>query len=195
MSQILRFNLNIPEQIALRDEEGRRVQGRYGEQTMYSLADGRVMYVPLYVEQRIVDLALAAGEPFEICKGEVHSGNQRWIEWQVRRVEPQQPAQSRNFPAAAASGAGYRQNQPHPITAQPYVNGATLRVPQLPAPIQGKRDLMEAALSEAVAIARRVENEAASQHYFVRFSNEDIRAIGVTIFIQRSREEGSRWPQ
>ena len=52
---------------------------------------------------------------------------------------------------------------------------------------------MEVALSEAVAIARRVENEAASQNYFVRFSNEDIRAIGVTIFIQMSREGGSRW--
>ena len=113
MSQILRFNLNSPEGIALRSEEGRRVQGRYGEQAMYTLADGRVMYVPLYVEQRITDLAIAAGEPFEICKAEVREENQRWIEWRVRRVEPQQPVESANFPAAAANGSGISQNQPH----------------------------------------------------------------------------------
>ena len=160
---------------------------------MYSLSDGRVMYVPLYVEQRIIDLAIAPGEPFEICKGEARNGNQRWIEWQVRRVEPQQPVKSANYAAAAAHGTGYPQNQPHRITAAAFNNGTTFHTPQLPVRVNGKKDPMEVALSEAVALARRVESEAASQNYFVRFSNEDIRAIGVTIFIQMSREGGSRW--
>ena len=52
---------------------------------------------------------------------------------------------------------------------------------------------MEIALREAVAIARRVEAEAASDSYFIRFNNEDIRAIGVSLFIQITREEGFRW--
>ena len=65
-------NMNIPEQIALRDAR-RDDTSRAGmeSRSMYSLSDGRVMYVPLYVEQRILDLAIAPGEPFEICKGEV----------------------------------------------------------------------------------------------------------------------------
>ncbi len=54
---------------------------------------------------------------------------------------------------------------------------------------------MEIALNEAVAIARRVEGEAAASDYFVRFNNEDIRAIGVSLFIQLSREGGFRWQQ
>ena len=194
MNQILRFNLNSPEEIALRTEEARRVQGRYGEQAMYALADGRVMYVPLYVEQRITDLAIAAGEPFEICKAEVREGNQRWIEWRVRRLEPQQPVESLNLPAAAASGSGFTQNQPHRNTPTGYVNGTTFHTPQLPAPVNGKgRSPMEIALSEAVSIARKVEAEAAAENYLIRFTNEDIRAIGVTIFIQMSRDGGSRW--
>jgi len=74
MSGILRFNTNIPEEISLQRDMGRHVQGRYGEQVMYSLADGRVMYVPPYVEQRIEDLVIAPGEPFEICKTETTDG-------------------------------------------------------------------------------------------------------------------------
>ena len=161
---------------------------------MYALADGRVMYVPLYVEQRITDLAIVPGEPFEICKAEVREGNQRWIEWRVRRVEPQQPYESANFPAAAAQGSGYPQNQPHRSTPNGYSNGRTFHVPQLPAPGNGKaRSPMEVALSEALSIARKVEAEAAAENSLVRFTNEDIRAIGVTIFIQMSRDGGARW--
>ena len=52
---------------------------------------------------------------------------------------------------------------------------------------------MEIALSEALSIARKVEAEAAAENYLIRFTNEDIRAIGVTIFIQMSREGGPRW--
>jgi hypothetical protein len=47
---------------------------------------------------------------------------------------------------------------------------------------------MEAAMNEAVNIARRVEVGAASEEYFIKFSASDIRSIGVSIFIQMSRE-------
>jgi len=54
---------------------------------------------------------------------------------------------------------------------------------------------METALHEAVAIARRVESAAAGNNYFLHFNNEDIRAIGVSLFIQLTREGGFRWQQ
>ena len=39
---ILRFNINTPVEVALRWDDGRRVEGRYGEQVMYRLEDDRV---------------------------------------------------------------------------------------------------------------------------------------------------------
>jgi hypothetical protein len=41
---ILRFNTNSPVEVALRWDDGKRVEGRYGEQVMYSLEGDRVMY-------------------------------------------------------------------------------------------------------------------------------------------------------
>ena len=87
MPDVLRFNTNIPVQLALESPYGKHVEGRYGEQVLYPLSDGRVMYVPPYVEQRLTELAVSAGEPVEICKTEVHNGQRRWIEWQVKRLE------------------------------------------------------------------------------------------------------------
>jgi hypothetical protein len=54
---------------------------------------------------------------------------------------------------------------------------------------------MELALNGAAEIAQRVEGRAAARNYCLRFSNEDIRAIGVTMFIQAMREGGIRWQQ
>jgi hypothetical protein len=54
---------------------------------------------------------------------------------------------------------------------------------------------MELALNGAAEIAHRVEGRAAAQNYSLRFSAEDVRAIGLTIFIQAMREGGVRWQQ
>ena len=117
MSDILRFSTNKPVEVALRWEDGRQVEGRYGQQVMYTLADQRVMYVPPAVAQQIRELGVRQGEHFEICKAEARQGERRWIEWQVRRLEsPQQPASSGNGTAAAARDLS---------TAQNHGNGST----------------------------------------------------------------------
>jgi hypothetical protein len=77
-------------EVTLQFEAGKRVEGRYGHQVMYSLLDNRVMYVPPYVEQRFQELAIGAGEPLLLCKRGVKDGNRNRIEWSVRRA-PQQP--------------------------------------------------------------------------------------------------------
>lgn len=42
-TKILRFQTNVPVQLAYKS--CREVQGRYGAQWMYSLVDGRIIYV------------------------------------------------------------------------------------------------------------------------------------------------------
>src|ERR1022692_1689823 len=102
---ILRFNTNSPVEVALRWDDGKRVEGRYGEQVMYSLEGDRVMYVPPVVAKQIHELGIRAREIFEICKAELREENKRWIEWRVRRIEePRHPASSDNVSVAAALG-------------------------------------------------------------------------------------------
>ena len=85
---ILPFHLNVPAEVILERPEGTLVQGRYGDRVMFSLADGRVMYVPPFVATKIQAEGVAAGERFQLCKTQVKKGNRRSIEWIVQRLDP-----------------------------------------------------------------------------------------------------------
>src|ERR1700733_12620716 len=65
---ILPFHLNVPTEVILERPEGTPVQGRYGDRVMFSLADGRVMYVPPFVANKLQAEGVASGERFELCK-------------------------------------------------------------------------------------------------------------------------------
>ena len=198
---ILRFNTNAPVAVALRSDDGKRVEGRYGEQVMYALDDDRVMYVPPVVAKQIRELGIRAREAFEICKAELRQDNKRWIEWRVRRVEePRLSASSANAPEAAASAQGHK--------AQNHCNRNTHHAPSsldleatpdgtlLPVPVTGAGIMaMELAMNGAAEIAQRVESRARMRNYSLQFTSEDIRAIGLTMFIQAMRERGVTWDQ
>ena len=197
---ILRFNTNSPVEIALRWDDGKRVEGKYGEQVMYTLDDDRVMYVPPVVARQIRELGIRAQEAFEICKAELREDNKRWIEWRVRRIEePRHPASLGNAPEAAASvpsdalnhrnGSTYQTSKP--LDLQASSDGTLLPVPVTGAGITA----MELALSGAAEIAQRVESRARMRNYSLQFTSEDIRAIGLTMFIQAMRERGVTWDQ
>src|ERR1035441_7653504 len=197
---ILRFNTNSPVEVALRWDDGKRVEGRYGEQILYSLEGDRVMYVPPVVAKQIHELGIRARETFEICKAELREENKRWIEWRVRRIEePRHPAGSGNAPEAAATVPSNAQNhrngtthqKPRPLDLQASPDGTLLPVPVTGAGITA----MELAMSGAAEIAQRVESRARIRNYSLQFTSEDIRAIGLTMFIQAMRERGVTWEQ
>jgi hypothetical protein len=83
MADILRLEDNIPERIALKYPTAKVVpssmEGRPAD-AMYSLKDGRVMYVPLRADQVIQDSGVRVGQEFEFCK--VKRG--RSIDYSVR---------------------------------------------------------------------------------------------------------------
>ncbi len=187
MSDILRFNVNIPAEVALRYGEGKRVQGRYGEQVMYTLVDDRVMYVPLCVADRIRELEVRPGQPIAICKAEVRDGNRKWIEWMVRRLE--EPLQTVLPPDQ--NGRNGRSPSQQALRLEGRPDGALV-----PVPVDGSRVLwMELSMNAAVEITQRVEQRAALRNQPIHFSSEDIRAIALTMFIQSSREGGLAWSQ
>lgn len=82
--QKVTFLPNVPQQIALKWPDGKIVSGNYGDQMMYSLTDGRVMFLDLDVAQKISHLEVRAGETFGICK--LWNGDkQQKVRWDVYR--------------------------------------------------------------------------------------------------------------
>ncbi len=196
MSAILRFTTNVPEEVSLRSVTGKRVEGRYGEQVMFSLFNDHVMYVPPIVADRIQELEIGAGEPFEICKAEARNGNRRWIEWRVRKYERQQQGaeNAAEDTSAEASGPanGHGRSNGHAgnnAEFQACPDGTLI-----PTPVSGPGvTVMEVAMNAAAEIAERVQKRAALRNSDLQFTSEDVRAIGLTMFIQAGREGGPRW--
>jgi hypothetical protein len=57
---------------------------------MFTLVDGRVMYVPPIVATKIEAEGIAAGERFELCKAQIKNGHGRSVEWALRRLDPEE---------------------------------------------------------------------------------------------------------
>ena len=105
-TKILRFQTNVPVQVAYRS--GREVQGNYGPQWMYTLSDGRIMYVEPVVAQQINGLEIKPGELFSICKCEVRElGEGRpVIRWHVKQDRDVLQGPSASSGASLASATG-----------------------------------------------------------------------------------------
>ena len=117
----------------------------------------------------------------------------RWIEWRLRKIEePRQPASSANAPEAAEAVPGSLQN---------HRNGNTHQAAR-PLDLQTAPDgtLLPVAVTGAGhergggnRATRRYPRPDAS--YSLQFTSEDIRAIGLTMFIQAMWERGVTWDQ
>ena len=114
----------------------------------------------------------------------------------MRRIEePRHPASSGNVPEAAALGPNndaqnHRNGSTHQ-TARPLDLHASPDGTLLPVPVTGAGiTAMELAMSGAAEVAQRVESRARMRNYSLQFTSEDIRAIGLTMFIQAMRERG-----
>jgi len=83
MSEKLQFQTNVAIDVALKYNDGKEVTGQYGDQVLYTLTDGRVMYVPPIVKKKIDELEIGRGELFTITKAEKKNGTRRTIEWLV----------------------------------------------------------------------------------------------------------------
>ena len=68
MRERIAFQTNVPVTVALAYADGLPVEGRFGDQILYTLADERIMYVPSVVRTTLVELGIQPREPFTICK-------------------------------------------------------------------------------------------------------------------------------
>lgn len=173
MRERIAFQTNVPVSVALAYADGLQVEGRFGDQIMYTLADDRVMYVPLVVRSKLVELGIQPREPFTICKSERKEGNRRFIQWQVNKESSS--------------------NELPPSETPPPVNGQTNGHAALK-PSNGHVNVshLEQALTASIDAAIAAEQYAATKGFSVRFGSEDLRAMALSLFIQHSREGGLR---
>jgi hypothetical protein len=191
MKEKVLFQTNVPVTAALAYPDGMKVEGRYGDQVMYSLIDGRVMYVPPIVRDKLVELGIHQNDPFSICKAEQRDGNRRYIEWAVKRIPPEQP--DTGDPVHAAS------RPPAVVPAAPSVavpgngngkpNGKTAGASN--GSHAGQASL-RSALSASIDAAIEAERYATEHGLSVRFGSEDLRAMALSLFIQYARDGGVR---
>jgi hypothetical protein len=90
MKEKVTFETNVPVPVALAQVEGMEVQGRCGDEVMYHLQDGRVMFVPVSIRDEIRKLEVKPGETLQVCRREVEVLGEPCIEWTASRRESSQ---------------------------------------------------------------------------------------------------------
>ncbi|HXI68331.1 MAG TPA: hypothetical protein VNH41_10350 [Steroidobacteraceae bacterium] len=203
--EVLRFQANIPEEVALKFDDGKAVEGRYGDQVLYTLTDDRVMYLPPIAAKRITDLRIRKNELMSVCKQEVARGQKRSIEWVVKRVDPApetaavQPAAASNHQASHAVRHDNTANSSTEDNRLEHQLRASIAMVQeqknghlAPAPQDRPHTQLESALITAIAAASAAEKYAAEIHFAVHFEHEDIRAMAISTLIGMQQNGGQR---
>jgi len=180
MQEKVQFQTNVPVEIALKYSNGKDVTGQYGDQVLYTLTDGRVMYVPPIVRKQIEGLAVARGELFTITKAENKNGTRRTIEWQVSvngRTAKESNSPPPNEVARPLCAGSASQSPAHASN-----NGTPRRVAPLPVSAQ----FLKQALALAVDAVAEAERYAGSHGISLQFTSEDVREIGLRIYANTS---------
>ena len=193
MKERVVFQINVPVTAALAYADGLKVEGRYGDQVMYSLSDERVMYVPPAVRDQLIEMGIRQREPFSICKAERREGSRRFIEWVVKRLDSEQrsvqssePTRDQPLVRATSSTTGATGKVGTQGNGKP--NGPVLGTAHGSATGQAP---LRAALVASIDAALEAERYAAKQGRSIRFGSEDLRAMALSLFIQHARNGGA----
>jgi hypothetical protein len=85
--QIVQFISNIPVEISLQNPDGVLKDTPYGARVMYSLVDGRVMFLEKDVAQKVQLAQVQPGQKFWLCKHRP-SGRGARVRWEVYLEDP-----------------------------------------------------------------------------------------------------------
>jgi len=189
MSDVIKLQTNVPEVIALEFAVGKPVTSQFGgDQVMFSTTDGRRLYLPPFVADKIHNARITPKTPFAICKREVTHGNRRSVEYQIETPNEETATASVNATAVrvgTSAPAATTTKQP----ATHVTNGGGNVPPSVPttAPETPEMAAMIEAHKRAIDVAAVAEDYAKSRGLAIHYAAEDIRAIAATIFIQQSR--------
>lgn len=200
--EILRPLMNVPITLALRYATPLEVEGRYGNQMMFTVmhqGEEKLIFFDPTTAQRITDLGLAAGEQVTITKQESNQGRKKGIQWQIER-KPEGQRQG-GSPAAADSAASRKpreQSESQPIEAQRNTAAARGQVVAMPGgaaaaetelmPLRTASEVMGAAMRAAIDALVIAGEYAATRGFSLKWNEEDVRATAASIYIQHHRD-------
>ena len=181
----VQFQTNVPVEVALKYNDGKEVTGQFGDQVLYTLTDGRVMYVPPIVKKKIEEAGIARGELFTITKAERKNGTRRTIEWVIATDGGAAPGRVPD--AGRASGA--RQPSPSNGTPAPATRQTVQTNRRVMQPVDPKgflatgpgQSLLQA-FSAAIDLAASIERCASTCGVPLQFTSADVREIGLSIY-------------
>ena len=96
---VVQFVPNVPVEVALKFAlPGKIISTHTGERVLYTLADGRVMFLDLGVAKKVEDLGVNVREKFFLCRPEAGKKDAEWNVW--RTPETQKKAEVAPQPEA-----------------------------------------------------------------------------------------------
>ena len=187
----VRFQTNVPEVIELEFARGKQVSSQFGgDQVMYSLTDGRRMYLPPFVAQKIEDAGIGAHTPFSLCKKEVTHGNRRSVEYVIGNLDGEAEPFQDSAPAVPKAAVKATLSSPQHISAPAIAPPPPPSAPRATAAAAGD-DMDLAAMIyahiRAIDVAHAAESYAAERGLAIRYTSEDVRCIAAALFIQQSK--------
>jgi hypothetical protein len=171
--EVVEFPPNTPVTVALKYPHAKTVSSQSGERFMFSLADGRVMFLAPEVGGKIEALGINVRENFQITR--------KWDEqkslttWDVARVAGEQPNGTLVLPLAGDNGS---QVSPKPPASASASNGADHRKAAGALLIEETNALVD-------AYAQILDRTLTT--YQGRIKPEEARSLLVTAYIQRSK--------
>jgi hypothetical protein len=188
MSEKVQFQTNIPVEVALKYNDGKEVTGQYGHQVLYTLTDGRVMYVPPIVKKKIDEAGIARGELFTITKAEWKSGTRRTIEWVIGTNGAAPPQRERHTEKANSGSPGTSSNC-NAVSGTQRSGSDQRRLASGDLKgflVTGEGQSLLQAFSAAIDLAASMERYASSCGIQLQFTGADVREIGLAVY--RGRE-------
>jgi len=186
---IVRFEYNQPLELATRFPEGRRVAGMNGDRIMYSLTDGRRMFLDPAVAGEIDQLNLKPGESFRIVKQRAGNNKATWTislspATEKARAMAEAPAIERDLRESAAIAERARAEGHDPAAA--LAEARKRAVDAVTAPAQWAQTLLTQTqiLTDvyAAAMAYGLEKHGG------KIKPDEVRNLLVTAFIQLARK-------
>jgi len=175
--EVVDFPPNTPVPVALQYGQGKTISNQHGERMMYSLTDGRVMFLDLAVAGQIESAGINVRELFTITR-KADSQKASPSIWEVARLPGEQPNGTLFVPIPPIAETNDTAATPKPAAS---ATAATREVPRR----QPGRSLVEdanALVDDFAAVLEHTLNK-----YQGRIKPEEAKALLITAYIQRGR--------
>ncbi len=213
MNEVMELRTNIWEEAALKFPTGKLIDTKRGPRVLFTVIDAegqeRALFLSPAEGAKVGELRLGPGERFNLAKLEVKSGNRRYLDLAVKRVDP--PAATQVQPPTTP--------RPEPPALSPAkVNGAAAPVRSAggdpgngqsstpPGPPNGnghatansgpycdpKTELLRC-YNEAIDVLVVARDHAAGKGLPVQFTGEDLRQVAATLYIDAGKDRRTPW--